>query len=332
MKRLTKANWIWIGGSGAVLLLVIIAGLGLFFKKEPNPYALLPKAEGRIAQNLCRLAILEEDPLNEEVQRALLMEYQQHADPLTLHSALQKAEEALGHPIILPEGLASAPSPSKPLAEGGDIAQKGVCLKKFKTAESLASDGTITYLSYENGIYAHYKGLKIKIFHGKVQHMLAAEEGLYFISLPERRVQYLAGDGSSITTLSTKEAADFAYWEDTLYLLDGEGRLWQEDTQKDAPLLTELCTLGDTLYGCGKEGLYRIQKDAPAEQITPSSLSNLTAGEDGKLYYLNEYGYPCLYDPATKTAQILKEKEGISIGQTLKKVYYLDPKGKIRTI
>ncbi|MBQ7935859.1 MAG: hypothetical protein IJ333_05870 [Clostridia bacterium] len=162
MRILTKKKPILIGIIAANIFLIAVALAVLFLPQETAPYTLLAEAETRIEKNLCRLAILEQDPADEVIWRQLLLEYQQHADPLTLYAAQQQAEKTLGHTIVLPEGITAVPAISAPLQEGSDIAQKGVTLKAFDQADGIASDGTVTYLSVQDGVYAHYKGLTLK--------------------------------------------------------------------------------------------------------------------------------------------------------------------------
>lgn len=313
-----------IGIIGAAFTIGIFLFLVLI-KPTPDPYKLLAQAEGRIAQNLCRMAVLEENPADEAVRRDLLISFRQYADPLTFHAAAQKAEAVLGHPITLPEGAESRPQASPALSESSTIAQGGVTLKDFPQADGLAASGAITYLSAEDGIYAHYKGLSVKISPRPADHMMPAEEGVYFLDAAERIVKYLAGDGSFITALSFIEAKDYGFLNGVLYILGTDGRIYTRE-EPIAEGFTELCVLGDTLYAAKDSGLYRLAEQA--EQITASPLSHLTAGEDGALYYLNDQNYPCRLKNGE--ASILKEKEAAAIGQTNGRVYYLDPKGKIR--
>ena len=306
---------------GIVLLLLLP-------KKAPDPYSLLAKAQGRIAQNLCRLAILEENPEDEGIRRELLISYQQYAEPLTLYSAQQEAEKLLEHAITLPEGVESDPQVSAAVGTEASVAQGGFNLKDVYRADGMVSDGTIIYFTTDQGIYANYKGLEIKLTHLSANRMIPAKEGLYFLSTLENTVKYLAGDGSYITTLSYRKAKDFTFIDDTLYILDTEGRIYAGETRLETPIFNELCTVGGTLYACGESGLYTVGTET--KQITASSLSRLTAGEDGALYYLNEEGYPCRLKDGE--AVILKEKTATAIGQTKNDVYILNKKGKIRKI
>ncbi len=313
-----------IGIIGATLAIGIFLLL-LLWKPTPDPYKLLGQAEGRIAQNICRMVILEEHPEDETVRRELLMSFQQYADPLTFYAAQQHAEAILGHPITLPEGVSTAPQISPALAESSPIAQGGVTLKNFPQADGLAAGGEITYLSTKAGIYAYYKGISVKISPRPANHMMSAEEGVYFLDATEQIVKYLAGDGTYITALSSIKAKDYGFLNSVLYILGTDGRIYA-DGLPIAEGFREICISGDTLYAAKDSGLYRLAEQA--EQITASSLSHLTAGEDGALYFLNNQNYPCRLKG--QEATILKEKYASAIGQTNGSVYYLDPKGKIR--
>ena len=297
----------------------------LLLKPTPDPYSLLGKANGRIQQNICRMAILEERPEDEAIRRELLLSFQQYADPLTLYAALQQAEAVLGHPIDLPQGVESAPRISTAIGECSTIAQRGVTLKEFPQADGLAVSGDITYLSTQEGIYAHYKGVSVKISPRPADKMIPAEEGVYFLDTTEQLVKYLAGDGSYTAALSYTEAKDYGFLNGVLYILGTDGRIYADNVPM-AEGFEEICILNNTLYASKNNEIYRINEEA--EKIASSFLSHLTAGEDGALYYLNKQGYPCRFKD--NEASILKEKEAAAIGQTKGTVYYLDLNGKIR--
>ncbi len=307
---------------GAALL---IAAAFLLWPAEPDPYALLQKAQSPVAQNLCRLAILEQEPDNEAVWTELLAQYQQYADPLTLYAAQQKAQQALGKPVLLTEEVSARPAVSEPLVEGSTLAQRGRRLTDFKDADGLAAGDTVTYLSTAEGIYACYEGLRLKISGAKAQVMIAAREGLYYLNLLEKKVQYIRGDGLWVTTLSPLDTLDFTFCNGQLYQLDTAGRLYRDGTLLEGMEWAELCSLNGTVYGVCTQGLCDVEKRTV---LTSSSLQGLCAGEDGCLYYLNEYRYPCRYDPVDGQAVILREQEAVAVGQG----YYMDPKGKIRKL
>jgi len=328
MKRFLTKKPVLIGIICTAVTIGLLTTL-LLWPKAPDPYACLNKAQGRIEQNLCRLAILEQNPTDESVWTELLAQYQQYADPLTLYAAQQKAQEALGHPLLAAPGITPSPAVSVPLAEGSTLAQQGILLKDFDRGDGLAVSGPITYLSAADGIYACYKGLEIKLAGVKAQVMIPAQEGLYFLNLAEHKVQYISGDGLWLTTLSTLPTVDFAFCQGALYQLDPAGNLYRDGQPLDRPALHEICTLGDTLYGLGPEGLYRVED---AQRLVTSPRSGLTAGEDGCLYYLNEYRYPCRYDPQQQEGVILKEQEVTAVGQTGDRVYILTEKGILKKL
>ena len=159
--------------------------------------------------------------------------------------------------------------------------------------------------------------------------MIAGDNGLFFLNATAKRVQYIARDGHRIETLSPVPAKDFAFLKEQLWIVGTDGKLYQGTEETDCDL-QEVCLLGDTLYGTSEDGIYRIE-NGTLTLLLPSKASALTAGNE-LLYYIDENGYPAQFDPTAMEAKILKERSATALGYDHGKLYYLNPKGKIKKI
>lgn len=315
------------------IIATLLAGgilAAVLWPRKPDARALLAKADCLSEQNLCLLAILEEEPGDEECWRRLLTHYQVlGADPFTLEASKQAAEAAIGHALTLPEESESAPEePGKVLGPGG-ILQEGIRLTDYEGANALATDGETVYLATQEGIDAVYHGLRIRLTAARASRMMAAENGLYFLNATARRVQFIARDGHKTETLSPIAAADFAFLEDSLFILGADGAVYRDGTVLEtlfAP--AELCTAGGSLYAGGREGLMEIG----GERLLSSPVFGMAGGEDGRIYYIDQNGYPACYNPATREAVILREKTAIAIGWSEGKAWYMNENRKIKRI
>ncbi len=315
---------------GLILTLLLLAGLLLWVllpRKTADPRALLADTERLSEQNLCLLAILEQQPEDEESWRQLLTNYTiLDADPLTLSATLK----ASGLALSLPKDVTpQKEEPGATIGTGGTVRQGKRCDQL--RAEELAFDGETYYLAREDGLYALYRGLEVKISPIRAERLLAAENGLYFINTTAKRAQYIARDGHRIENLSTRQAKDLLLHQGALWIVGTDGSLYRDETLFESDFqFEELCLLGDQLFARTAEGIAVITADG-AELLLPSPLTGLIAGEDC-LYYLNENGYPCRFDPQKMEAAILKEKTAIALSFDGGKLYYLTPNGKIKRV
>ncbi len=327
MTKLKIKKPILIGIIAAALAGIAIFLLCLLPKGGADPRALLADAKTLSAQNLCLTAMVQRDPADEESWRQLLTNYQiLGADPLTLEATRQ----ASGFAITLPEEVAIQKEEPGALLGTGGILQGGKKITDYENTNALATDGTTVYLARQDGIYATYHGLEIKISPARAERMIAAENGLYFLNATAKRVQYIARDGHRIETLSHIPAADFSFLNGTLWIAGTDGILYKDGSAiESAYPVKELCVAEGVLYAAGSAGLLEIT-DAGAKLLLSSPLSGI-AGGDG-IYYIDRNGYPAKFDPTRKEATILKEKTAIAIGVDGEKVYYLNKKLKIKAI
>lgn len=315
---------------GLITVVLLLAGLllwALLPKKQADPHALLSKAERLSEQNLCLLAILEQQPEDEESWRQLLTNYAiLDADPLTLSATLK----ASGLALSLPKDVTPQKEEPGVTVGVGGMVQQGKRCDQLR-AEELAFDGETYYLAREDGLYALYHGLEVKISPIRAERLVAAENGLYFINTTAKRAQYIARDGHRIETLSNVQAKDLLPHQDALWIVGADGNLYREETLFETDYqFEELCLLGDRLFARTAEGIAAITADG-AELLLPSPVTGLIAGEDC-LYYLDENGYPCRFDPQKMEAAILKEKTALALSYDGGKLYYLTSKGKIKKI
>ncbi len=311
----------------ATALIIAVLLLLLLPKKQPDPRALLAKADTLSEQNLCLTAIVKADPADEASWRQLLLNYQLlGADPLTIEAT----RLASGFEIELAKDAERQEEPKGKNIGMGGILQGGKRITHYKNANSLATDGETVYLAREDGIYAHYYGIEVKITPAKAERMIAAENGLYFLNSIEKLVQYIARDGHRIENLSAISAVDFAFFEDALWIAGTDGKLYKNGAAlENEHTVLELCAAKDRLYAACKEGLAEIA-EGKTSLLIPSSLSSLTADESGRLYYINQAGFPAQYAPTLKESTILETKTAIAIGCDEGKVYYLNKKHKIK--
>lgn len=315
---------------GLITAVALLAGLLLWAflpQKKADPRVLLSKAERLSEQNLCLLAILERQPEDEESWRQLLTHYQLlGADPLTLSATLK----ASGLTLSLPQEVTPQKEEPGAIVGVGGMVQNGTRCDQLQ-AEELAFDGETYYLAREDGLYALYHGLEIKLSPIRAERLLAAENGLYFINTTAKRAQYIARDGHRIETLNSVPAADLSFHQDALWIVGADGKLYRDETLFEADYQFEgLCLLGDRLYAQAAEGILGITADG-AELLLPSPVSGLIAGKDC-LYYLNENGYPSRFDPTKAEAAILKEKIAFALSYDEHRLYYLNKHGKIKRI
>lgn len=318
---------ILIGIISAALVAIAVILLLLLPKKDPNPRALLAEADTLSAQNLCLAAMVKADPADEASWRQLLTNYQLlGADPLTIEATRQ----ASGFEIVLPEEVTVQKEEPGALLGMGGILQDGKKITDYKGANALATDGEMVYLAREDGIYADYHGIEIKLTPAKAERMIAAENGLYFLNATARRVQYIARDGHRIETLSELPAVDFAFFNDILWIAGADGVLYKNGAAvKNVISIAELCAAEGKLYAAGSEGLMEVTASG-AEMLLPSPLSGIVSGKDGCIYYIDQNSFPAKFDPALKEASILKTKTAIAIDYDGGKIYYLNEKHKIK--
>ncbi len=309
----------------AILLLLFLP------EKRPDPHALLAKTDVLSEQNLCLMAILEENPKDEEALRSLLINYQKlGADPLTIQATMQ----ACGAQIELPKVESQPESAGKVISRGGIAA-----IKNYKSAYAVAQGVDTTYYATEQGIYADYHGLQVQISGIKAEALHAAEGGVYFINRAQKAVEYLARDGHKIQPFSTIKARDFTFFNDQLWIVDEEGTLYCGDKAIKTPApIRSLAATQDTLYAaCLNEegeaaGILTVSAEGRCETLLSSPAHGLFGGADGCLYYLNEQNCPMRYDPKTKEATILAQKRAKAVTYENGTVYYLNEKGKLKTI
>lgn len=323
MKTKTKKTLIIISIIASVLIAVGILLPFLLIKRaqKPDARALLAEAEGLSEQNLCLLAILREEPGDEQARRRLLTNYAcLGADPLVIEASKGGLE------ITLPEAESQREEPGELLGCGG-ILQGKARITHYKDCGGVATDGETVYLAKSDGLYAGYHGLEIKLSPARAGRMIAAENGLYYLNTLVRRVQYIARDGHRTETLSPIEAADFAFSDGKLWIAGRDGTLYCEGVRQDAPKIQELLASEGAIYAVTDQGLWKAGEGI----LVPSSLHHLVSG-GGMLYYLNETGFPCRYDPATKEAVILKETTALSLGYSEGSLYQFTPKRTIKEL
>lgn len=341
IKKPVKAGII----TGAAVLLAAAIGLLLFFLlKRPDPRALLKRAPDAATENLCLMALLERDPADAESWARLLENYcALGADPLTLQAAQKAAEEACGLSFTLPAEAAVPESSGQdaPLCENpGGIAQGGRLLKDFPGAGALAAAGDLVYLSMPDGIYAHYQGLSIRISTARADFLLPAENGLYYLNTIEKRVQYIAKDGHTVKTLSSIPAGTFVFAGTTLFIAGTDGLLYQDGQPLETSQpVRSLCVAGGVVYASCYDpaterasGILALSDAGEMHAVLPSPASQLTAGEGGLVYYINENGYPCRFDPQSREAVILKEKTARALGCSGRRVYYINEKNQFKRL
>lgn len=334
--RIKKPVWIGII-IGATL---IAAAVLLFFllrpvRKSPDPYSLLEQAETPLRQNLCLTAILRKNETDAESWERLLANYAAlGADPLTLQATASAASTACGRDFPLPETAETDSSWPKPY-DGipGGIAHNGVLLKQYPEAAALAADGDLVYLSQADRLYACFNGLSVRISTASADNLIPAEGGLYYLNTTLKRVQFIAQDGHETRTRSAIPAVSFAFVDETLYIAGVDGVLYREDEPVKLSLsVRTLCMAGGTLYAACEDGILAISDAGDAETVLPSRVYSLTAADDGRLYYINENGYPCRYNPAARESVILTEKQARAVGASGDKVYYLNENNQLRQI
>ena len=309
---------------GAFSVIVATVLTLLLLPQKPGPRKLLSKADSLTEQNLCLMAILEQDPQEEESWRQLLINYLiLEADPLTVEATKQAAEAAVGHTITLPDTVNTQPEKPGSVIGTGGIIHAGCKVTDYRNSNSLATDGETVYLATNNGIEVDYQGLRLPLTSAKAERMIATENGLYYLNATADRVQYIARDGHCTETVSELEAADFAFYKEALWIVDINGKAIQSDYS-----ITELCVAKGTLYGACEEGLVQIGKSV--KPVLSSPVWGITGGENGCIYYIDTNGFPAEFDPTLKEAVILKEKTALGMGISEGKVYYLNSKLKIK--
>ncbi len=331
MTMINGKNRIFLG----CLIGVILAGLAtiaffLLRSKAPDAKALLAQADSLSKQNLCLLALLEEEPDNTTYQKQLLANYAAlGADPLTIY-ALEQKYSIQAEPTAQP-----TPEEAGALLNRGGIAG----MPKYKEAYSVAQGADTTYYATEEGIYADYRGLKQRIAAIDASNLIAAESGLYYLNDTQRKVQYIAQDGHKIETLSPLDAISFAFFEDALWIIDTNNELYCNGTKiKTEHKVRALAATPDTLYAaCNDEsgaamGVLALDKAGGASMVLPSPALSIFGGEDGCLYYINDFGLPMRYRPETKEAAFLSEKKAIAVTYENQAVYILNEKGKVKKI
>ncbi len=327
-----KALIILISISAAIMLLA--GGIFLFLRnpKEaaPDPRALLHEATRYSEQNLCLMAILQQDPKDRECWAQLLANYRAlGADPLTLAATEQAAQRTIGE---IPKGSAeAAPEPAGALFEAGGIAQGGRRAEEFKDALAIATDGNTTYIAKPDGIYADFKGLSLKLSPAPAERMIAAENGLYYLNGLTHRIQYIARDGHKTKTLSERDAKDFIFWDQELWLVDQKGAIYCRERALDCPPCKALIRAGNHLYAAAEEGgLLQLQRSGTFTVITKTPLYSPIGSASGSILYLNEQGFPCCYDPIRKESVILKEIKALAVDEDGGKIYYLNERNKLK--
>lgn len=329
MIKRKKQIFLWV----LILALLIGAAAAAFVllrPKRPDAKALLEEAESLSEQNLCLTALLEKEPENTAYQEQLLANYAAlGADPLTLYALEQK------YGIQAKPAARTAPEEAGVLLNRGGIAG----MPNYKNSYSVAQGADTTYYATEDGIYADYCGLKQRIAAIGASHLIAAENGLYFLNDIQRKVQYIARDGHKIETLSPIDAVSFAFFNDALWIIDTNNDLYcNEKKIKTEYKVRALAAAPDTLYAaCNDEGgaamgVLALDKAGVSSMVLPSPALSIFGGEDGCLYYINEFGLPMRYRPATKEASFLSEKKAIAVTYEEQNVYILNEKGKVKKI
>lgn len=314
----------------ALLIGVAAAAFVLLRTKRPDAKALLEEAESLSEQNLCLMALLEEEPENTAYQEQLLANYVAlGADSLTIYALEQKY------------GIKAQPATRTAPEEAGGLLNRGgiAGMENYKDAYSVAQGADTTYYATADGIYADYCGLKQRIAAIGASHLIATENGLYYLNDIQRKVQYIARDGHKIETLSLIDAVSFAFFEDALWIIDTNNDLYCNGTKIQTDhKVRALAAASDTLYAaCNDEsgaamGALALDKAGASSMVLPSPALSIFGGEDGCLYYINEFGLPMRYRPATKEASFLSEKKAIAVTYENQAVYILNEKGKVKKI
>ena len=313
-------------------LLLGAAGAGFFLlrPKAPDAKALLENADSLSKQNLCLQALIEQEPENAEYQQTLLANYAAlGADRLTIYALEQQF------------GIqAETPAQTAPEDAGAILNRGGIAgMSRYKGAYSVAQGSDTIYYATDEGIYADYYGLKQRIASVYASHLLATENGLYYLNEPQRKVQYIARDGHKIQTLSLLEAKSFAFFNDQLWIVDTDGQLYCDEQ----PIPTErkvraLAATPERLYAsCNDEkgaamGVLAIDNAGKQTMVISSPALAIFGGADGNLYYLNRASLPMRYDPIRKEAAILQEKAAVNVTYENGEIYILNEKGKIKKI
>ncbi len=317
-----------------LILALLIGGAAAAFvllrPKKPDAKALLEEADSLTKQNLCLMALLEEEPENTAYQEQLLANYATlGADPLTLYALEQK------YGIQAEPAAQTAPEEAGALLNRGGIAG----MPDYKNSYSVAQGADTTYYATADGIYTDYCGLKQQIAAIGASHLIAAENGLYYLNDVQQKVQYIARDGHKIETLSPIDAISFAFFGDALWIIDTNNDLYRDGTKIETEhKVRALAAAPDTLYAaCNDEsgaamGVLAIDQSGAASMALPSPALSIFGGEDGCLYYINEFGLPMRYQPATKEASFLSEKKAIAVTYEQQAVYILNEKGKVQQI
>ncbi len=317
--------------AGGIALITALLLLLFLPEKRPDPHALLAETDVLTEQNLCLMAILKEDPSDEEALRGLLINYKKlNADPLTVQATMQ----AYGAQIELPE-VALEPEDAGKLLNRGGIAG----MEKYNTAYTVAQGADTTYYATEQGIYADYRGLQVQISSVRAEALHATEGGVYFINRAQKAVEYLARDGHKIEVISSIKARDFTFFNDQLWIIDEKGALYCGDQPISTPApLQSLAATQDTLYAAclgddgSAAGILTVTAEGQSETLISSPAYGLFGGADGCLYYLNDQSCPMRYDPQTKEASILAQKRARAVAYEHGAVYYINEKGTIKKI
>lgn len=326
MNSKRKKLRIFIGG-GALLLAGAIWLLCALLFREPDPAAVLDEAQTLTEQNLCLRAILEKEPQNQSAKEQLLANLAAlEADPLTIAAA----EQAYG---LKAPAQSPKPEPIGAITNAGGIARIKDCEGAYSAAEG---NGTVYYAT-DQGIYAEYRGIRVRISAARADQLYATENGLYFLNLAQRRVQYVARDGHKVLTLSETDAQSFAFFEDSLWIATPAGALYcaGEPIKTPAPIRA-LTVANNALYASfeqeGKAGGILSLTKTGGTILFSSPAHSLSGGSDGNLYYLNNEGYPCKFDPIAKNATILAEKEARILCYEQDALYYMNTDGDIKKI
>lgn len=330
MKKLNKKNLIILGSIGGAVLIGAIVVLILLLRK-PNPAALLEQTQIPSEQNLCLMAILEKEPQNKEAQKQLLENYQKlGADPLTIEATRQK----FGY-TEPPAEVTPSPEDAGAILNTGGIAK----MSDYKGAYAVAKGNSTVYYATDQGIYADYQGLRVCIGSIRAEGLLAAEGGVYFINLHQKRVQYLARDGHKLLTLSDIEAQSFTFYKEKLWIASTDGTLYCEGEKIETPApIRSLSAGGDRLFAaCNDEqgnpaGAMVIDANGNCTYTLTSPAYSIFAGNDGCLYYLNKDSFPCRFDPAQKKSEILLQKSARAVTLEEGTIYYLNEKGQVKKI
>jgi hypothetical protein len=242
------------------------------------------------------------------------------ADPLTVEATRQAAG------LPLPTVTERRPEEAGALCGTGGILHGDAKMTDYPLCGGVASDGTTVYYCTDEGIFADYRGVQVKLTPARADRMIAAENGLYYLNTLMRRVQYIARDGHVTRTLSPMEAFDFAFHEGSLWLAGRDGVLYRDGVPQESPALRELYAGEAGLFGLCEEGLWQ----EGVGMITPSASHGLTVTD--KVYYLEENGYPVIMAPLEREARLLKKTPAVALGVRDGKVYVLNNKKRIKPI